>query len=87
MRIQQQALARRTVAARAACLLVVALDRGGQTIVKDASDVGLVNAHTKCRGRHEDVQVVSGKCSVGGLSHVIRQTGVVQAHTQGHAHR
>ena len=60
-RVEQQALAGQTVAARAASLLVVALDILGKIGVDDEAHIGLVDAHAESDRRADHANFVAQK--------------------------
>ena len=53
-RVEENAVARQTVAPRPARLLVVALDALGHVVVDDEANVGLVDAHAERDGGNDD---------------------------------
>ena len=63
---------RRTVAAGAAGLLVVALDVLGQVQVRDKADVGLVDAHAECDGGAHHEAVLAQEAVLVIAAHVRR---------------
>jgi hypothetical protein len=60
-RVEEHAVTRQTVAARAADLLVVALDRARQIAVDDEAHVRLVDTHAEGNRRGHDVDRASAK--------------------------
>ena len=71
------ASAGQAVAARAARLLVVALDGLGQVVVHDEAHVGLVDAHAEGDGGDDDVDLVAREGVLYARALVRRQAGVV----------
>ncbi len=56
------------VAAGAADLLVVGLDRGGQGVVDDGADVGLVDAHAEGDGGDDDLELAGEELGLDALA-------------------
>src|SRR5450432_3241645 len=75
--IEEHAGARETVAAGAAYLLVVALDRSGHVPVNDVADVRLVDSHAEGHGGDHDVHLIPAKGILGSASLLGRQAGVI----------
>jgi len=65
------------IAAGAADLLVVGLDRGGQSDVEDGADVGLVDAHAEGDSGDDDVQFSSLEVALDTLADAGLEAGVV----------
>jgi hypothetical protein len=61
--VERQRLGRRAVAARAADLLIIGLDRFRQIGMRDPADIGLVDAHAEGDRGHHDQPVLGGKRS------------------------
>jgi len=59
--IERERVGGQAVAAGAADLLIIGLDRGGHVGVKDEADVGLVDAHAEGDGRADDAIVLALK--------------------------
>ncbi len=57
--------------------LVVGLDGGGQVVVDDGADIGLVHAHAKGVGGHHYFEAVSHKIGLHPMALVGVQPGVV----------
>src|SRR5437870_3223935 len=76
--VEQDAVALEAVAARAADLLVVALDRTGHLAVDHVTDVRLVDAHPEGDRRHHDVDLVAREGVLVPRPHVVLEPGVVR---------
>src|SRR5436309_2512230 len=83
--VEEDAVAREAVAARAADLLVVALDRAGHLAVDHVADVRLVDAHPEGDRRHHDVDLVAREGVLVARPHGVLEAGVVRhgAHSGG----
>ena len=74
-RVEQHAVARQAVAAGAADLLVVALDRPRHVAVDHVADVRLVDAHAEGDGGDHDVDLVARE----GVLDALRAAGSMPA--------
>ena len=75
--VERQGVGGRAVAAGAADLLVVALDRLRQVGVGDVADVGLVDAHAEGDGGADDEPVLALEAGLGEAAVVGLEAGVV----------
>ena len=75
--VEGEGVGRRAVAAGAADLLVVALDRLRQVGVGDVADVGLVDAHAEGDGGADDEAVLALEAGLGEAAVVGVEAGVV----------
>ena len=75
--VERQRVGGRAVAAGAADLLVVALDRLRQVGVGDVADVGLVDAHAEGDRRADDQPVLALEAGLGEAAVVGREAGMV----------
>ena len=75
--VQQDGAAGLAVAAGAADLLVVGLDRGGQGDVEDGADVGLVDAHAEGDGGDDDLELAGLEVALDALADAGLEAGVV----------
>lgn len=76
--VEEDARRRLAIAARTACLLVVALHGLWQAVVDDIAHVGLVNAHAKRNCGADDMDVACGPALLGLLAHVGIKASVVR---------
>jgi hypothetical protein len=75
--VEGERVRRRPVAAGAADLLVVALDRFRQVGVDDVADVGLVDAHAEGDGRGDHEPVLDLEAALRGAAGIRIQAGMV----------
>ena len=76
-RIESDANALAVVAAGAARLLIVAFEALGYVVVDDKPHVGLVNAHAKGDGSHNDVELLFEKVVLGLRAQLRVQPGMI----------
>ena len=83
--VEQGALGRVAVAARAARLLVVGLEAAGHPVVHHVADVRLVDAHAEGVGRDNDRRLAGGETAVRRRALLAAHARVVRGRADAHA--